>query len=173
MAFRKIKWPASEEKPKLGGVCHGDAVSPMYWSRPSQCQTRGAASAKESKSMLWIKILLAHDWQWMCLLARETHTMHPWKVQKHRSNWQFSEAWKLSANISIIFPPDAITLDRRRDRKCQLIPHGMNLHITGKTEILKHMILLHYRYVLKWLRSGVAEVIIYEVLTSSLHSIFI
>ena len=35
MPFRKIKWPKSEEKPKfgVGGVCHGDAVSPMYRSR--------------------------------------------------------------------------------------------------------------------------------------------
>ena len=41
MTFRKIKWPKSEEEPKLGvgGVCHGDAVPLMYRSRPPQCQT--------------------------------------------------------------------------------------------------------------------------------------
>ena len=35
MPFRKIKWPKSEEKPKLGvgGVCRGD-IPPMYRSRP-------------------------------------------------------------------------------------------------------------------------------------------
>ena len=36
MPFRKITWRKSEEKPKLGidGVCHGDAVPPIYRSRP-------------------------------------------------------------------------------------------------------------------------------------------
>ena len=36
MPFRKMKWPKSEEKPKLGvgGACHGDAVPPRYRSRP-------------------------------------------------------------------------------------------------------------------------------------------
>ena len=31
-----MKWRKSEDKPKLGvgGVCHGDAVTPMYRSRP-------------------------------------------------------------------------------------------------------------------------------------------
>ena len=45
MPFRKMKWPKSEEKPKLGvgGVCHGDAVLQMYRSHPPQCQTHGAA----------------------------------------------------------------------------------------------------------------------------------
>ena len=44
MPFREMEWPKSEEKPTLGvgGVCHGDAVTPMYRSPPHppppQCQ---------------------------------------------------------------------------------------------------------------------------------------